>query len=620
MHTFSPLDKIRIELRRNLFISSTKTCFKLLSIQESRRLKLVSAAQVILALVDLVAVSALGLVGSLTVYGIQSKSPEGSIFKLLDFFGLNSFSFQAQVGIIGAGAAILLVFRTGVSAIIQFRTLRFLSLRGAVISSRLVSKLLNQNLLAINRRTSQENLFALTTGVNLITVGIIGTLSSIFADLVLLGILFFGLLLLDPIMALSSILYFAAIGISLYFLMHKRVNKLAQREAILSIKSNEKILEILQSFRELTVRSKRGWYSQVIANTRHSIALNQAELSFMPNISKYILEIGLVFGGVLVSAVQFILKDASSAIASMAIFLVTSARVAPAVLRLQTALLSVKQNLSGARLTFDLIDELKFTNEESTEKPTNFIHHGFRGEIDLLQLSFRYPGNQEQTIKNVSLNIRRGEFVGLVGPSGSGKSTLVDLILGVLPVESGMALLDGKKPLETIQNFPGAVAYVPQEVFLTSGTVLENIALGFADDEIDLSRVAQVVEQAGLTGFMGELPDGIRTRISERGSNLSGGQKQRIGIARALYTNPKLLVLDEATSALDGTTEREIVNTLLKIKGDVTLLVIAHRLTTLIDADRIVYLKKGNVIAQGSIAVVRKQVPDFDKQFEMFES
>ena len=619
MLTFRFLEKIKIEIRRNSLLSSTRKCFHLLSTQEIQRLKLVSGAQVILALLDLVAVSALGLVGSLTVYGIQSKRPEGSIFKLLDFVGLNSFSFQAQVGIIGASAAILLVFRTGISAVIQFRTLRFLSLRGAVISSRLVSRLLNQSLLLIRRRTSQENLFALTTGVNLITVGIIGSLSGIFSDLVLLAILFFGLLLLDPVMALTSISYFAAIGISLYFLMHRRVNLLAQKEANLSIKSNEKILEILQSFRELTVRSKRGWYSQIIANTRHAIALNHAELSFMPNISKYILEIGLVFGGVLVSAVQFILKDASAAIASVAIFLVTSARVAPAVLRLQTALLSVKQNLSGARLTFDLIDELKFTDEESMDKPTNFIHSGFKGEIDLAGLSFRYPDNDEQTIEDINLNIHSGEFVGLVGPSGSGKSTLVDVILGVLPVDSGMVLLDGKKPIETIQNFPGAVAYVPQEVFLTSGTVLENIALGFADEEVDISRVDDVISQAGLRKFINELPHGIQTKIQERGFNLSGGQKQRIGIARALYTNPKLLVLDEATSALDGTTEREIVNTLLKIKGNVTLLIIAHRLSTLTAADRIVYLNKGKVIAQGSIKAVRTQVPDFDKQFEMFK-
>jgi ABC-type bacteriocin/lantibiotic exporter with double-glycine peptidase domain len=131
--------------------------------------------------------------------------------------------------------------------------------------------------------------------------------------------------------------------------------------------------------------------------------------------------------------------------------------------------------------------------------------------------------------------------------------------------------------------------------------------------------VDDVISQAGLRKFINELPHGIQTKIQERGFNLSGGQKQRIGIARALYTNPKLLVLDEATSALDGTTEREIVNTLLKIKGNVTLLIIAHRLSTLTAADRIVYLNKGKVIAQGSIKAVRTQVPDFDKQFEMFK-
>jgi ABC-type multidrug transport system fused ATPase/permease subunit len=192
-------------------------------------------------------------------------------------------------------------------------------------------------------------------------------------------------------------------------------------------------------------------------------------------------------------------------------------------------------------------------------------------------------------------------------------------LLGILSVNSGQIEIAGKKPNEAIRMWPGAIAYVPQEVFLIQGSILQNVTLGYDNSDIDVSRVEQCLKQAELWGYVSGLPRGVNSEIGERGSNLSGGQRQRIGIARALYSNPKLLILDEATSALDWETEKDINDTLLKFKGEKTIVVIAHRLASIVRADRLIYLDKGTVVADGTVEAVRAKVASFDRQFRLQE-
>lgn len=609
------LDSIRANYL--LQIKIIRMCFKLVSRQEILKLKLVALAQFGLSVVDLVSVAALGLVGSLTVYGIQSKDAEGNVLAILRFLSLDSLSFQSQVGIIGGLAAVMLVVRTIISSFIQFKTLRFLSLRSATIATRLISKLLNQNLNEINKRTSQENLFAVTTGVHLVTVGVIGTIVGIFSDISLLLVLVFGLMTLDPSTSIFTAVYFSILGFILYFFSHRRAQKWARQETLLNINGNSKILEALFSFREMYTKGRKGWYHNQIAHSRYEIAINQAKLSFLPNVSKYVLEIGLVVGGLSISAVQFLTKDASAAIASVSIFVVAAGRVAPAVLRLQQSLVVIKQNISGAKVTLDLIQEYGSSEDLSDDMQFDLIHDGFLAAISIQNINFRFDGKEEDFFSNFSLEVHAGEFIGLIGPSGSGKTTLVDLLLGILSVNSGQIEIAGKKPNEAIRMWPGAIAYVPQEVFLIQGSILQNVTLGYDKSDIDVSRVEQCLKQAELWGFVSGLPRGVNSEIGERGSNLSGGQRQRIGIARALYSNPKLLILDEATSALDWETEKDINDTLLKFKGEKTIVVIAHRLASIVRADRLIYLDKGTVVADGTVEAVRAKVASFDRQFRL---
>ena len=201
-----------------------------------------------------------------------------------------------------------------------------------------------------------------------------------------------------------------------------------------------------------------------------------------------------------------------------------------------------------------------------------------------------------------------------MGSTGAGKSSLADVILGVMAPQSGTVLISGESPREAISRWPGAISYVPQTVSLVHGSIRENVALGLPPDVIDDELAWEALERAHLAEFLRENREGLDTKIGERGFRLSGGQRQRLGLARALYTRPKLLVLDEATSALDAETEQSIIQTLSELEGEVTTVTVAHRLATVRQADVLLYMQDGVIVATGTFAEVRAQVPDFDRQ------
>jgi ABC-type multidrug transport system fused ATPase/permease subunit len=228
-------------------------------------------------------------------------------------------------------------------------------------------------------------------------------------------------------------------------------------------------------------------------------------------------------------------------------------------------------------------------------------------------VNFTYPGGKEKVLNNLNLEIHAGEFIGIVGPSGSGKTTLVDVLLGIIHPNFGKVEISGATPSQVVETWPGAIAYVPQETSIINGSIKENICLGYSDSEVPDDDVMELLRAVELEEFL-ETPEGIHGSVGERGSKLSGGQKQRIGLARALFTRPKLLVLDEATSALDATTERKLTDYLNSLKGSLTMVVIAHRLSTVKDADRVIYLSQGKIRGIGTFEELRSRIPELESQ------
>jgi ABC-type multidrug transport system fused ATPase/permease subunit len=238
----------------------------------------------------------------------------------------------------------------------------------------------------------------------------------------------------------------------------------------------------------------------------------------------------------------------------------------------------------------------------------------FDPKISLESVNYAYPKNESFGIRNMTFEISAGKSLAIVGTSGAGKTTLIDLILGVLEPMSGEIKISGKSPRDAVRTWPGAISYVPQDVLVINGTIRENICLGYAPEEISDEEVYEALVGASLLEFVETLSLGINTEVGERGSKISGGQRQRIGIARALISNPALIVLDEATSSLDGETESQITEALNKVKGRCTVVMIAHRLSSVRESDVVIYLDKGIVVAEGTFTEVREQVPNFDKQ------
>jgi ABC-type multidrug transport system fused ATPase/permease subunit len=446
-------------------------------------------------------------------------------------------------------------------------------------------------------------------------MGVLGNAVTMVADISLLIVMCAGLFILDPVIALGTFFFFGVLGIILYKLMHVRARQLGENAASLSIDSSKSILEVLESYRESVVRGRRYDSAQDIVRFRREISEAYAEMQFMPYIGKYVIEASVVVGGLLICGIQFYLEDAKHAVATLAVFLAAGTRIAPAVLRIQQGAIQMRLNAGASRPTLALIDELHDHLPIQQGKGLPSLNWpDFEPSIVLSNVSLKYPNSNRYAVRGVSLSIDPGEFVALVGPSGAGKTSLADLILGVISPTEGEILIGGLKPLDIISNKPGAMAYVPQNVSVLEGTISENVRFGLKAYVGDTSQLLRSLGAARLDQLISETPGGVDAKVGERGNNLSGGQKQRLGIARALYTNPKLLVLDESTSALDGQVESEITESIANLKGQVTLVMIAHRLSTIMGADKVVYMEEGKVLAVGKFDEVRKQIKDFDSQ------
>jgi ABC-type multidrug transport system fused ATPase/permease subunit len=603
-------DKNEIQL-----LDALKQSFDILPINDRRKLFAVTLIQIFLSLLDLLGVLAVGFLGALSVSGIQSKTPGTRASSLLSFLGISNFTFQQQAAMLGLFAVTVLTLRTILSIFFTRRILFFMSRRGALISSNLISKFLSLPLLTIQKWSTQAGIYAVTHGVQIIVLQVLALLVVLISDISLLIILVIGLFLVDPVTALSTVVIFGSVSVALYLFMHVRAGKLGAINAGLAIQSSEKVAEVFSSYRESVVRNRRDFYAREIAKTRFLLADTSAEIGFMPYISKYIIETSVIVGAVLIGGIQFLMQDSSRAVATLAVFVAAGSRIAPAVLRIQQGSISIKSSLGMAMPTLKLISFLKDVSATpAVDDEIPLIHENFDPKVIATNVTFTYPEGESENLYKINFEANAGEIIALVGPSGAGKTTLVDVLLGIIKPDEGNIFISNLPPLEAIEKWPGAIAYVPQDVLIINGSIRENVALGYPIEKATDKLVHDALQIASLEDFVLSLPDALETNLGERGARLSGGQRQRIGIARALFTKPKLLVLDEATSSLDSMTEESISNDIKSLKGNTSVIIIAHRLSTVKDADRVVYIEQGRILAVGTFDEVRSLVPDFDKQ------
>lgn len=606
---------------------SIRKSVRLLPPAKRRLLFAATAIQIGLGLLDLLGIVLIGLVAAVAVSGIGPAQIPEPIQGILARLGLEDVTVS-QLSVILAGMAVaLLVSKTVASAFMSLRITRFLANRQADVSANLARTFLSRPLIDVQRWTTSEAIYALGPGVGAAIVSLLSAAIIIAAELFLFSIMSVSLFIYDPFLTLTAIVFFTVIVLVLHRILGAWTARNARIITNTSIETLTAVSEALVTYREATVLNRRDLYVGRYERLVHRYARAGALTAFIQEIPKYVLEAALYLGILVLAIVQFLTKDWAAAATTVAIFLAAGSRVIPALLRLQGAGITIRNAAVQAQPTYFLADFLSgkegYATRLSSEAQATVTHvierlsegyEDFSATVVVKDVWLTHADASEPALKDVSLVVPHGASLALVGATGAGKSTLADVILGVLSPQEGTVLVGEVSPREAVELWPGGIAYVPQMVSLVGGTVRDNVALGLPSDVVDDSRVWEALDRAHLADFLRKQRDGLETSIGERGFRLSGGQRQRLGLARALYTRPRLLVLDEATSALDAETEESIVRALTELKGTVTTVTIAHRLATVRNADQVAYLSHGRLLANGTFEEVRSLVTDFDRQ------
>lgn len=568
-----------------------------------KRLFRVVLAQFLMSILDLVGVVLVGIVGALSAGKILGQTSNKSLNSVVNVLGMSKVGLNSQVVIISTLALLILTFRSIITIQLSKKTLKFLSISAAKMSVDLFSRLIRMPSVYIRSKREQEILLAITNGPQTLVLGVIFSFVVIITDLFMILVMLSLMVLVQPFTAFATLLFFGCVGSMLHQLSNGKIKKFGVIETNSSVNVQESILETISVFEQLELRDKNDFLKDLIEQNRFMAAEATAELQFLPSISKYLLETTIVIGGFLVAGIELLVSDVTGAVTALAIFVVSASRIAPSVMRVQQNVGILNGSLSRMEPLSEIISDLKSTSLDSSSHLIKHQSNGFG--ITVENVAFKYSSENNYEIKDLNLKVNEGDFIALIGPSGAGKSTIAKIVLGTLLPTFGSVKIGGVNPRDLHKSLPGFLSYVPQEVCLVRGGILQNVALGFQAVDIDVQRAESCLDRVGLLDFYKNHRADSALKLE-----LSGGQKQRLGIARALYTNPKLLVLDEPTSALDASMENEITRNIYSKRDGQTLVVIAHRLQTIVEADHVYYVNNGRIEANGTFEELKVQVPN----------
>lgn len=610
-------------MRKVESLVAVRESLALLSRRDKRLLGLASVLQSILSLADLAAILLLGIVSSQALLGAGESTTNLTISNLQV-----SLPRGISIGWLAVIAGLLLLTKSILSLIISRRVFTFIANRQAVIATDLATKLLSRPLADVQRRSSQETVFALSTGVLAATVGVLGAATIVAAEASLIVVLVAGLFFLNWAMALFALTFFGLLALFLQIALGRWAFVLGRKGRDAEVGTLSSLQQLLYAYRELTVSGRRKMFIERFTAYRWDAAKVQSDFFVLSQVSKYTFEVGLVLGAAILALFVVVFGNSEETIGIIVVFLLVAARIFPSLLRVQGALSAIRNSAGLAHSTYSLDHELSATPAPSSHSlalsaadvrncDDEMDSSNFVPDVNVSDLRLEYAGASQPALDGIDLFIPAGTSLAIVGPSGAGKTSLVDVMLGVMEPTSGSVAISGEKPLEAIRRWRGLISYVPQNVTLIDGTVRENVALGWQRDEFDDAAIWEALENVQMREFFERERAGLDSYIGENGVRLSGGQGQRVGLARALFSRPKLIVLDEATSALDAETELAISSTLADLAGHATVVVVAHRLSTVRRSHAVIFLQDGKVRGSGTFSSLREEVPDFDRQAEL---
>ncbi len=580
--------------------------FKILSKKDKKIFWLIIAVQFIIAVFDIIAIALVGIVGILVTSYVIDAELQSQLAFIIQMFSLQKFSDKTLIFGFTFMVVVLFMVKTGISITVNRRILLFYARQEEAFSVLLYSKLLNSPYAWLKRQDSERVHTAIITGSNAIFMRVFSSTVLVVSDLFLLFLILFLLVLISPIVSIFTFMFFGFFVIVLHKMVAKKAEFYGKVNTENLSKSYTYLSVLMLSFREIYVMNKREYFAAKFRNSENARSLASAQGLWLQLLPKYVFEIALVLG-IFVLSFYLLASDISN-ISLLAIFIVASGRIVPALFRIQSSVFNVLLGYSDALNAINFMEETNARNFLVGSKLNYVLKNA--PSIGVQEISFKFPDAEQNTIRGISLSLSSGNSLALVGKSGSGKTTLVDLILNIYTPSSGkIQINDGTKQI-TPGNISN-IAYIPQNPVILKGTILENIAFGNDSKDVDLISLNYAIQATDLDKLLKKIPGGINAELNNLGGFLSGGEKQRIAIARALYLKPKLMIIDEGTSSLDITSENFITNFLSTLKGQVTLIFIAHRIHTVKSVDQIYFIENGIVKGSGDFEALKKSVPEF---------
>lgn len=418
------------------------------------------------------------------------------------------------------------------------------------------------------------------------------------------------LLIYEPVISITSFIIFSVAGVVYWFAVRKKAVEYGSQLSQIRSQMYKNIYEGFGGLKDARVLNREKYFINHTINSFNKTIKASTHQQIISLFSRPFIETLAILGMLcIVMILVFQGRPMASVLAVLALFAIAAIRLLPTINQLITGYTGIKSFIFGVDAVYD--DFVNLQKEEQLLHDRHIEPLSFENSIEIRNVKYRYPGVEEYAVNDISINVRKGEAIALVGSSGAGKTTLVDMLLGLLRPDHGAIIVDGKNIFEDIRAWQQNIGYIPQQIFLADQTIKKNIAFGIVDDQIDETKLWNAIRAAQLETLINELPQKLETEIGERGVRLSGGQRQRIGIARALYHNPQVLIMDEATSALDNVTERYVVEAIDRLKGDRTIITIAHRLSTVKNCDTIYFLKHAKIVTSGTYETLLESSSEF---------
>ena len=571
------------------------------------QLLLVIAGQFVASLLDL-----LGLSVVLPLMQVVTGADLGTGYLAVVNELLGSPDRRTLVLYLSALMVLAFLFKTVASLLLQWISMGILNGMSVRTSARLLESFLREDYLSHRRRRTADLTRAVGVSVSMALGSVLGGLMSIFSQSLSLLLILAFLMSTMPVPTLTAIVYF---GVSVLVMQRALMgpNRRAGEQASeASWKSFHALHDSMVGFREIRMHEAESYFLDRYRGYLERGTEAGRKANFFSQLPKQLLELITIIGlAALLVAIGATSTGSGELIPSLALFVAAAIRLLPVIAGMTQTMGAIAYGQEGLRHTAEVLETQPDAPREADDQsgPTALGQQ----DIVLQDVTFRYPDADEAVLRDISLQIPAGSSFALCGVSGSGKTTLVDIILGLIEPTDGQVLYGDQSVRSLGRSWREHVAYVPQDAFVMDAPLTSNIAFGLAPDDVDEARLEDAVRRAQLEDVVRSLPEGLDTLIGERGQRLSGGQRQRIGIARALYRNPQVVVLDEATSALDNATEHQISETLTSLHGDVTTIIVAHRLSTVRAVDQLAFIEDGRIVSLGSFEQVRAEAPGFDE-------